>query len=211
MNDQPEWRTVKHLGGSIAGQIRVHQDGTTEAQLPGANSETKTFQSAREARHWLRNHSLHLNRPRRVLVGICHGTDLLSPLRGSRDVGHMTVEQRPASTFRFLFVLNKDGHDDSTGRDFDRWLDDLTIMATEAREQGGAAPEISVFERIYENGIYYQNRWTGLLGKDANDSPGRMDAGLFQFDLKAASFSRTWTKEEDMPPSGRWADRLPED
>ena len=95
------------------------------------------------------------NKRRRVFVDICHGTDLLSSLRGSRDVDYMTVEQRPASTFRFRFRLNEDSHDDSTGRNFDLWLEDLRTMATEAREQGGAAPEMSVFERVYENRIYY--------------------------------------------------------
>ena len=151
-----------------------------------------------EARNWLRKHNLYKNKPRRMLVSIHHGTDLLSPLRGSREPDYMTVEQRPASIFRFRFRLNEDSHDDSTGRHFDWWLEDLTTMATEAREQGGAAPEISVFERVYENGIYYQNMWTGFLGKDANDSPRRAENDLFQFELKAASFSRTWTTEEAM-------------
>ena len=151
------------------------------------------------------------NKRRRVFVDICHGTDLLSSLRGSRDVDYMTVEQRPASTFRFRFRLNEDSHDDSTGRNFDLWLEDLRTMATEAREQGGAAPEMSVFERVYENRIYYQNMWTGFLGKDAPDSPRRAGNGLLQFELKAASFSRTWTAEESLPVEERWADRLRED
>lgn len=147
------------------------------------------------------------NKPRRVFVSICHGSDILSPIKGSREPDYMYVQQQPAYSFRFRFRLNEEGRDDSTGRNFDWWLEELTTMATEAREQGGAAPTLSVIEKVYENGIYYQNTWTGLLGKDANDSPRPIRDDSLQFELKAASFSRAWVTEEGIPEAGRWAKR----
>ena len=66
---------------------------------------------------------------------------------------------------------------------------------------------MSVVERIYENGVYHQNVWTGFLGKDANDYPCRTQDGTFQyeFELKAVSFRHTWRTEESVPEDGRWA------
>ena len=139
------------------------------------------------------------NQSRRVHVFIVHGDDILAPIKGSREPDYMTVGQLPASSFRFRFRLNEDGHDD--------WLEELTTMATKAKKQGGAGPELSVVERVYENGIYHEKMWTGLLGKDANASPRRIADRLLQFDLEAASFRHTWVTEEGMPTAGRWAER----
>ena len=146
------------------------------------------------------------NKPRRVFVAIVHGDDILAPIKGSREPDYMTVGQLPASSFRFRFRLNEDRHDDSKGRNFDWWHEELTTMATKAREQGGVGPELSVVERVYENGIYHEKMWTGLLGKDAHDSPRCIGDRLLQFDLNAALFRHTWVTEEGMPTAGRWAD-----
>ena len=139
-------------------------------------------------------------------VDIVIGQAPLDVIEGSRDPGFMSVDQMPVSTFRFRFRLEKQGHDDSTGQDFDWWFQGLVEAATAANMKGKGGPSVTVMERIYDDGVYYQNQWEGLLGKDAENAPrhGR-NRNVFQFDLKVATFTKTRTREEDLPPLGRWA------
>ena len=120
-----------------------------------------------------------------------------------RSPDFMSVDRMPLNTFRFRFKVKTEGHDDSTGRDFDWWFKALTEAAEEARRNGGPGPTVTVFEDVHDNGIYHQNMWTGMLAKENVDSPRRCNnPGLFQFDLKVATFTRTWTEQESVP----WAD-----
>ena len=116
----------------------------------------------------------------------------------------MSVDQMPLNTFRFRFNVKYEGHDDSTGMNFDWWLKGLTEAAEEARRNGGPGPTVIVLEEVHDNGIYHQNRWAGMLAKEQVNSPGRRNNNpeLFQFDLKVATFTRTWTKQESVP----WAE-----
>ena len=60
--------------------------------------------------------------------------DPLIPVKEPRiDPRFMSVDHLPGDRFRFRFELDKKGHDDSTGRDFDWWFEALTGSS----EKGG--------------------------------------------------------------------------
>ena len=140
-------------------------------------------------------------------VYICLGDDsILSAIRGSRDPGFMSVDQKPTSTFRFRFRMEKGGHDDSTGMDFDWWFRGLKDAAEDAKAND-TTQKATVVERIYKNGVYYQHSWSGFLATENNYSPRRCGDGLFQFDLKVASFTRATVKKEVMRQPGRWEEK----
>ena len=146
------------------------------------------------------------------IVHVVIGDDLLSTIKGSRDPDFMSVDQVPTSTFRFRFKIEKQGHDDSTGSDFDWWFRKL-IEASEAARESGQSQVVSVVEDVYNTGTYYQNKWSGMLATGVNDSPCRHRDNeiLFQFELKVASFTRTFIREEHMPREGRWLERALDD
>ena len=98
------------------------------------------------------------------------------------------------------------GHDDSTGMDFDWWFQGLKEAADDAKAKD-TTQEVTVVERIYDNGVYYQNSWTGFLATESNYSPRRCGGSLFQFDLKVASFTRTRVKKESMLEEGWWEEK----
>ena len=104
--------------------------------------------------------------------------------------------------------LVHDGHDDSSGRDFDWWFDRLQKAAEKFREKGGPPPVVEFSEHTYVNGIYHDTTWNGLLGKDGDSSPrfNRTNPDLFEFDLKVATVTRTSTTEDQIPPGFRWAE-----
>ena len=60
-----------------------------------------------------------------------------------------------------------------------------------------------MIEDIYEDGAYRQSRWEGIL-ESPQVSPN--NTGLFQFDLRNATLTRTHTKREGIPEEFRWAE-----
>ena len=127
----------------------------------------------------------------------------------TRNLRFLSVDSMPLNTYTFRIELIKDGHDDSSGRDFDWWFDRLQKAAEQFREEGGPPPVVKFTERSYVNGIYHDTTWKGLLGNDGTSSSPRIctaNGDLFEFDLKVATVTRTTTVEEHLPDEVRWAD-----
>ena len=143
------------------------------------------------------------------LVHVCLGSTLvMDAIEGSRSPDYMLVVQKPASAFSFRFRLELEGRDESTRTRFDWWLQRLTALAEAAVREGKPGPVVAVVERLDDgNGTYYQNAWEGLLGKDATDSPRLVgDGHIFEFHLKAGSFTRAHMSKESVPGYDGWAD-----
>ena len=115
----------------------------------------------------------------------------------SRELHYLSVDSKPVNTYTFRLHLRKEGHDDSSGKDFDWWFERLREAADQCKEQGGPAPEVEFTEHSCVDGIYYQTAWNGLLGKDGDSSPRihRTNSALFEFDLQVATVTRSWTRD----------------
>ena len=113
-----------------------------------------------------------------------------------RELHFLSVDSKPLNTYTFRLDLLKEGHDDSSGRDFDWWFERLQEAADQYKEKGGPPPEVEFIEHSCVDGIYHQTAWKGLLGKDGDSSRRihRTNPNLFEFDLKVATVTRTWTR-----------------
>ena len=144
-------------------------------------------------------------------VDICVGEAPVDVIEGSRDPEFMSVDQMPSGRFRFRFKQEKQGHDDwflrltNVAKAFNNSTRGGTIPTGGRPQKDGRGPSVTVMERIYDDGVYYQNQWGGSLGMDSSDCPCVVasNTALFQFDLKHATFTQTRLWEESMPESAR--------
>ena len=101
----------------------------------------------------------------------------------TRDLHSLSVASKPLNTYTFRLELLREGHDDSTGDDFDWWFIRLQEAAEHCREVGGAAPVVEFTEICDVNGVSHLTTWNGFLGKDGDWTPRicRSNSDLFEF------------------------------
>ena len=126
-----------------------------------------------------------------VTLDIGPGGHRLDDAHRERRPGFTSVDHKPDGSCTFRLKLREEGKDESTGRKFDWWFEQLQ----NAREQNMSAgmeqkPEIVIQDTCLDGNKYYQIQYVGFL-----KGPPRRHASnssLFEFSLLDVVVTRTW-------------------
>ena len=126
-----------------------------------------------------------------IMLDIGRTGDALDPHR-KRCLDFMSVDNKPDGSCTFRFRLQKNGKDESTGREFDWWFERLQRAWEDgALAESGQSPTVRVCCGSVENHPYHQTEYKGYLAglprlHESNRS-------LFEFDLRDVRMTGTST------------------